>query len=440
MDNIFYLLNIGTSGIKGIKNEVQLDFYKKTIDKKFNSEKYRIKAIYGENGSGKSALITAVKIFKDLCLQESYLTETKNQEFLREMINKSSHEFKFRCECLVDLKAGKEIYYYEVGLGLNNRGNYEIQYETLKARNGSYPNSPYRTIFEICAGELIKAEGDEPERKLAEKKSVNLLTSRSFIQIASMMFTESQNVRVFGNASLYALVFLGLPLFLKIYLGEEDQHELYLLKKQLRENALTGNEVPEGLAAITQNDYFNVSEKVVSKEYFAKYQKRVAQLTRFLKVFKPDLISIDIDQKENGDTYECELNLNYGDYSINREFESTGIKKLIRLFDCFAAADQNGIVFVDELDSNLNDVYLCRLLEYFKYYGKGQLCFTTHNVSPMSVLRDNKNSIDFLSSDNHLVSWTARGNATPENCYRNGMIEDSPFNVDATDFIGMFGE
>ena len=99
-----------------------------------------------------------------------------------------------------------------------------------------------------------------------------------------------------------------------------------------------------------------------------------------------------------------------------------------------------GIVFVDEMDSNLNDVYLCKLIEYFMYYGKGQLCFTTHNIDPMSVLKENKNSIDFLSSDNHLTSWTARGNASPENSYKNGMIEDLPFNIDATDFVGIFGE
>lgn len=49
-------------------------------------------------------------------------------------------------------------------------------------------------------------------------------------------------------------------------------------------------------------------------------------------------------------------------------------------------------------------------------------------------------AIDFLSGDNNLVQWTSRGNSSPDNCYRNGMIEDSPFNVDATDFIGIFGE
>lgn len=34
------------------------------------------------------------------------------------------------------------------------------------------------------------------------------------------------------------------------------------------------------------------------------------------KIFKPELVSIDIDAKENGDQYECELNLNYGDSNV----------------------------------------------------------------------------------------------------------------------------
>ena len=183
-----------------------------------------------------------------------------------------------------------------------------------------------------------------------------------------------------------------------------------------------------------------MNDKLISKDFFEKYKNKVARLTHFLKIFKPNLVSIDIDAKEREDQYECDLNLNYGTYRINKEFESTGIKKLIRLFDCFKAASTIGIVFVDEMDSNLNDVYLCRLIEYFMYYGKGQLCFTTHNLDPMTILKENKNSIDFLSSDNHLVSWTSKGNASPENYYKNGMIEDSPFNIDATDFIGILGE
>ena len=49
MDNLVYLLNVRMSGIKSIKNEIRLDFYKKTVDKNFDPDKFRVKAIYGEN-------------------------------------------------------------------------------------------------------------------------------------------------------------------------------------------------------------------------------------------------------------------------------------------------------------------------------------------------------------------------------------------------------
>lgn len=241
---------------------------------------------------------------------------------------------------------------------------------------------------------------------------------------------------------IHILLCITLIIAIKVYLAEEDQHELYFLRKRLKESGLEKQALQEGLFEYgeSMNVFSSVNDKLVDKKYFQKYKDRVGQLTQFIKIFKPELVSIDIDVKEKGEQYECDLNLNYGDYIINKEFESTGIKKLIRLFDCFVAASTVGIVFVDEMDSNLNDVYLCKLIEYFMYYGRGQLCFTTHNLDPMTILKENKNSIDFLSSDNHLVPWTSRGNASPENCYKNGMIEDSPFNIDATDFVGIFGE
>ena len=95
--------------------------------------------------------------------------------------------------------------------------------------------------------------------------------------------------------------------------------------------------------------------------------------------------------------------------------------------------------FIDEFDSNLHDVYLCALLEYLMEYGEGQLCFTTHNVGPMDVLKQHKKSIDFLSEDHQIYPWKTNGNYSPSKLYRNGMIEGSPFNVDAIDFIGVFG-
>ena len=54
----------------------------------------------------------------------------------------------------------------------------------------------------------------------------------------------------------------------------------------------------------------------------------------------------------------------YNDYKIYAEFESTGIKKLIKLFAYLNEMVEGSIVFIDEFDANIHDVYLCALLEY----------------------------------------------------------------------------
>lgn len=445
MEDMLYLLNMSVAGIKNIKEKVRLDFYKKTVDKNFDPDKYRIKAIYGENGSGKSAIITAVKIFQDLMFLENYLSESKTQVFLDEIINKSTQELHFDCEFFIDGEITNIVYAYSINIGKNDSDLYEIKSEVLRWKSGNYVNQNYKKIFESKNGELLYVNCSDNEKETLEKISMNLLSSRSFINIYVMnrlKGVNNPNEVTVDIPFAHAFLCFALALRIKVYLGEEDQHELYFLQKKLRESKLDNSALMIGLLEYGKltNAFSSVNNRLVEKKYFEGYKNTVDRLTQFIKIFKADLVSIDIDTKENGEYYECDLNLNYGSYRINKEFESTGIKKLIRLFDCFVAASNMGIAFVDEMDSNLNDVYLCKLIEYFMYYGKGQLCFTTHNLDPMTILKENKNSIDFLSNDNHLVPWTSRGNASPENCYKNGLIEDSPFNIDATDFVGILGE
>lgn len=445
MESRLYLLNLTVSGIKCIKEDVRLDFYKRTVDKNFNPERYRVKAIYGENGSGKSALITAVQIFQELIMCTNYLLESQTQGFLDEIINKKTRRFCLTCEFLIGMDTENTVYKYSVVIGKNKSGLYEIQCETLEKKSGNYANNKYQLLFESREGELTYISCTDQARQVIEKVTTNLLSTHSFIYlyVTNINKIAASGKEFFDQDFFLTMLQISLaPVFMNVYIPAEDQHELYFLKRQLKEETIENSKLIDQLFTYGNrwNAFFSVNERYVPKGDYDKYREEVNRLTEFIKIFKPNLVSIDIDAKENGDQYVCDLNLNYGDYVINKEFESTGIKKLIRLYDCFAFASTGGIVFVDEMDANLNDVYLCKLIEYFMYYGKGQLCFTTHNLDPMSVLKENRNSIDFLSSDNHLVPWTSRGNASPENCYKNGMIEDSPFNIDATDFVGIFGE
>lgn len=66
------------------------------------------------------------------------------------------------------------------------------------------------------------------------------------------------------------------------------------------------------------------------------------------------------------------------------------------------------------------------------------MCFTAHNTSSMDLLKEQKDSINFLTYDNRIIKWTKNGHYTPDVLYRNGMIEGMPFNIYASDFVDVF--
>ena len=230
-------------------------------------------------------------------------------------------------------------------------------------------------------------------------------------------------------------------------MDQSDDHREYVTRNSLEiyhDKVKNEDEINSLMISFLEmnNDCFeeiSVSENWVYEEEYGKFEKTINALYDFLHIFKSDLRGIEIDRKENHNFWICDLVMVYESYKIHAEYESTGIKKLMKLYMYLKEMVHGGIVFIDEFDSNLHDVYLCALLEYLMEYGEGQLCFTTHNVGPMDVLKQRKKSIDFLSEDHKIYPWTKSGNYSPSKLYRNGMIEGSPFNVDSIDFIGVFG-
>ena len=267
----------------------------------------------------------------------------------------------------------------------------------------------------------------------------NLLTKNTFASLSSFIY-QPDSIKLENDINEYLGAFI-LVIFassLNVFLQNEDQHDLYKLKSHIMNidwNLLSHFDILDKI-----DDMNVVNNRKVLIDDFEKYQNTIHKLCLFLQLFKRSLKNIEIVKKTDGQYYICNLELVYEGYQINLEFESTGIKNLVQLFDSFNKAANGGIVFIDEMDANINEVYLNALIEYFMNYTNGQLCFTTHNSSPMDILKENKKSITFLSSNNTITTWETKGNSSPENAYRNRMIEDLPFNIYPTDFIGIFGD
>lgn len=431
MKMMTYLLNLRISGIKNIEKEIYISFFGKSINKSFNPEKYKIKGIYGENGSGKSAIITAVEIVKEFIFDDNYLRDSHKQLLLKELINKKSNELYFRCEFVTNIET-RYIFEYEVKLVIDNNSNeINVANESLKYKINSSENKQ-RTIFNCAFGEFLELNLDEDLNQIIKLKTLNLLIKQSALGTVFFIIGKDDKHRM-PKQWLYSVIFF-LSLF--AFCDKGDTHRDYYNKRRI-EGLKKSNHSSEVLLKELWNSINTFDSKISISDYSA-YEKKVKRLEKFVRLFKPDLKKIDIEKKENNGFYECELLFDYGDYRVNKEFESTGIKKIIDIYYALVLASNGAIVFIDELDSNINDIYLCKIIEYFVLYGEGQLCFTSHNTDPMLVLKDNNKSIDFISRDNLIVPWVKNGHYSADSSYKNGMIMGLPFNIDSSDFIGVF--
>lgn len=440
-----FLLNYRVSGIKNLTDEVSLSFYKKTITAPIHTEEYNIKGIYGVNGSGKSAILESVNIMRNLMTDVNYLNNPIVQKNLNEIINKKTSKLSISADFLVKDSQNIYLFRYNINLIKNVMERYIIDEERLLYKKATSRKDELDTLLHIKDGEVIEIYKEE-DTDLMEyfiKKTMNLLSNSSSLILYSEVMSNSDEFKTrrvsFLGMCLWALRIVAENIY--IYMDQSDNHVNYFLSDiLLEEKDLDFTTIINQAKRLNANklNIFHTNFDTVEKNAYSKYESIVKRLYNFIKIFKPELLDIDIDRKENGDVYVCSLNMVYDNYSISTEFESTGIKKLIKLFIYLDIMTKGGIVFIDELDSNLHDVYLCALLEYLMDFGRGQLCFTTHNVGPMDILKKHKKSIDFLSVDNKIYSWTSNGNYSPSKLYRTGMIEGSPFNIDSIDFIGIF--
>lgn len=434
-----YLLRIETYGIKNIKDKVSINFNNETI--KLVKEKNKsVKAIFGLNGSGKSALINSIKFYKKIVYKNNILINDNDVNLFKKVINNEIKEYYFKIYFLNCYKNKKTVYSHEVLIKMQ----YDIFYiasEKLEIIKGQTVNSDERkTIYSVENGKLHFDYKDELN-DIIKEKTQNLLDKSSLISLVCFTQLFDTLVNVIENDEKYTkdddadgilnhiAPLVELISEVNVYLeGDDDFENSINFKLQSKDGS--GNDII----------HINISsyEDKILKTQLSYYIKQLDKQTEFIKIFKPKLIKIDPDIKEDGEYLRIKKIFNYGNYTVDSEFESTGIKKLMSLFNFIEDAFKGKIVFIDEMDANINGVFLDKLLEYFIESGTGILCFTSHNYEPMSVLRKEKGALLFLGETGKLVSLPKNGNSNPVNYYKDGMVEDSPFNIETYDFAKIF--
>ena len=423
----FYLLEFRLNGIKNIEKEIVISFYKQDI-RNFNRENYNVKGIFGRNGIGKTAIIKGIEILRNIVIDDEYLI-LKN-DLLMELINKKLKECYLSTEFLViDEENNKHVLEHVINLKIKN-GKVIITKEIINKKKLDRKEI-LKTL--IILNEKIDKNNSNYFENLNEIESIsmNLLSKRSIIKLIFENLKENkeylEKIEEFEIAYIYILY-----LKINIYTHLDDEYyRIFSLK-------------------FTDEKWFNDiffdlmnregrNKKFISKDRKEDLEKNLNKKEKFLKLFNPELNKIEFEKKDyDQDYYEIEYIFCYKDYKINLQYESMGMKSLFRLFDALDTVNNGGIVFVDEIDMSIHDLYLNRLIEFFAENGKGQFTFTAHNTSILDTLKKYKNSIDFMTEYQEIKPWIKNGNYSPRKQYLEGMLPNMPYNIEYYDFFEIF--
>ena len=425
----FYLLEFRLKGIKNIEKEIAINFYKQDI-RKFNRENYNVKGIFGRNGIGKTAIIKGIEILRNIVLDSDYLT-LKNS-LLNEMINKKLKKCYLSTEFLViDEDNRKHIFEHSIDLKLEN-GKVIIIKEIINKKKLDRKEI-LRTLM-IENGEINRSKSNYFKNlDEIEKLSMNLLERKSIIKLLVNDIIKDKKSK-FESEKFEFIYLYALYSKINVFTHLEDIHYKMVSVNFENQNWLDKIYI----------DYINQEGKkrnilLKTKEEIDFLKKSLNRKERFLKLFNPEIGKIDFEKRDFDEKYyEIEYIFCYKEYKINFEYESMGMKSLFRLFDVLDTVNNGGIVFVDEIDMSIHDLYLNRLIEFFAENGKGQFVFTAHNTSILDTLKKYKNSIDFMTEYKEIKPWIKNGNYSPRKQYLEGMLPNMPYNIEYYDFFEIF--
>ncbi len=383
-----------------------------------------IMGIYGQNGSGKTAMVEAMDILKSLISggeveyseYEGLLSDVGYTKITTYFYVKS-YDDKYKAKYEVELQKSekeKKIQIHSEKLTYWKRG------ATWKGERSVGISNPFYDTESILSNEKIdfitssssdyrKTNFVQNIRSLAiycAQRNVSLffneLTMKSFLEVAE------KNTEEF----VFSEVVKALFQFGRLYFQVIKVKQLGVINNNMfipvNIHSETENVIRQGCLPLFMNGHDEVPE-----ELFQQLQHATEAINIAIKAIIPNLsielvpVKSEID-KEGNKMVQVDAYSVRGDKKFLTKYESEGIKRIISLLNYLIALYNYPEVclVVDELDSGIFEYLLGELLGVLRAEAKGQLIFTSHNLRVLEKL-DKKNIVCTTTNpDNRYIVLT----------------------------------
>lgn len=375
------------------------------LENKRKDYKSSVLGLYGQNGSGKTALIDAIALLKHiLCGQQ---IPVKYADYINVDAENAKIAYQFR----IKYEEGTFDVWYEFSLGraaddtsvnmdegvsqkkykaeiFDEYLSYAFSSRTKKTRKSSLIDTRTSEVFVPRAKyvELVGADKEKTTDLLVNKKFIRT-TSRGFIFSREMINIFRKNC----HNELYMSVIESLMTF--------GNRELFIINTEtsglISMNALplafkykdSGAEtvgnlmLPLNTSASIPDEAYGVVNSVISNMNIV-----LEQIVPGLTIGIVDLGPIVYKDGKTGKSIQLVSLKNKK--VIPLQYESEGIKKIISILQLLIVVYNNPsiTVAVDELDAGIFEYLLGELLAIISEKGKGQLIFTSHNLRPLETI------------------------------------------------------
>ena len=397
-----------------IQNFKNVEYGHLNFENNRKSYKASILGLYGQNGSGKTALIDALSILKLVLSGRPVPLYYGNSIH----VGSEYSTFKFQFSLINDQKPAINCnIFYEFSLkkGINSQNETNIESDEPSYRSVlfneklsySYERADEKlrlsTLIDTSLGEifspkakfevLVGKEKSTAMDLLVEKKLASI-TSRSFIFSKELLNTirkqyqaQSQNQELsrhvfvlenmvnYGNYDLFVI-------------NTSDSGLISLDALPLTFQYTKNNQQFLGQIAVSLNGPAIIPDNMLNivKDVCEDMNIVLAKIVPGLTIGVKDL------GQQMTKTGAVSRRIQLMSYKNRKEiplqFESQGIKKIVSILQLLIVVyNKSSItVAIDELDSGIFEYLLGELLNIISEKGKGQLIFTSHNLRPLETI------------------------------------------------------
>lgn len=327
--------------------------------------------LYGENGSGKTALIDVQDLIKTILCGQSVSSDFSN------LIHVDADYSRIVVHFIID----------------ENERHSEIEY--------SFKLNKHSIFDEILSYAYMDGETRAVKSKLIDTS--NSMTFSPVSKCKSLIGSSKENeLNVMVIKRRVCKEF-------RLFIFSSELLDLVRSRKNecSDEEFLRHLYILESLVGFANYELFVVKSKsyidesiVLSKDDLDAYKRQIEGMSKVLPCLVSNLI-LDVKvlgkelMRDNSVGYRIELFSN----KIPFKYESDGVKGIVSILQPLIEVFNNGsvVVAIDDLDCGMHEYLFGELVKMMCEQAKGQLIFTAHNLRPLEII--NKKFLAFTTTD-----------------------------------------